>query len=327
MKDSGSTSASKRRDQQQIYLRLSVTNTCNLHCSYCSPGKNISERVPTLLPLDDLVDLVEIVNDAYSVRKLRITGGEPLIRTGLTEMIAGLSNLLTAAELSLTTNGLALKRHAMDLKKAGLHRINISIDGPDSEIYRRITGGGSLQAVLEGISAARAAGFTGIKLNTVLMRQANGHLLADMVKFADENGCYLRFIEMMPISEDPESYKREYLSTREAIDILSDHFTVSGPAGSYGTATEYLLENNGSEIRIGFISSVSEPFCETCDRLRLDSIGRLYSCLRTDSMEFLPGLLQSGDRNKAIEAIRKLVETKKPPDDEWFRRSMMSIGG
>jgi GTP 3',8-cyclase len=314
----------KTFNRDSLYLRVSVTGGCNLRCSYCAP-RGLKAETEGILSLEDLAGLIALINEVKPVRKVRFTGGEPLSRDGVPSLVCDVAAILPDAELTLTTNGTLLEEQAEALATAGLHRINISIDSPDPLLYARITGGGDLYSVLQGIEAAQRAGFRGIKLNMVLMRRQNGGHLPEMVRLARSFGAELRFIELMPMSANPLFYEREFLSRDEALERLADSFTIEGPLKRKGTATEYIVHDGAGTSSVGFIASVSAPFCGACNRLRLDSKGRLYTCLRQDTHADLSGLLTES-RREAIAAVADLLSRKKLPL-RWHHRSMMAIGG
>lgn len=309
------------------YLRVSVTDACNLTCKYCLPEVSITEKKPKSLKLSELEKLIYAVDSATPIRKIRITGGEPLIRPGLDEMIRNIAERLPSAELSLTTNGILLDQFAKSLKSAGLDRINISIDSPDVHSFASLTGGGDLSRIVRGIKAARSAGFNTIKLNTVLLKNHNAENMEEIIRFAAQYQCQIRFIELMPLAGDREFFDSEYISCESAIQRIEDEYGEMKSLGQNGTASEYLLRVNGSEIKVGFISSVSSPFCTGCDRLRLDSYGVLHTCLRNGRTLPLTEIENIEDVETAGHIIGDFVSKKTLPQKHWEPRQMVSIGG
>ena len=311
-----------------IYLRLSIHDGCNLRCSYCRPARDVqlaSRRA--VLDTARLVELVGWIHAEVPIRKLRLTGGEPLLRPDAAELVAALRACVPHAELCLTTNGTQLRRLSGPLREAGLDRINVSLDTTDPETYRALTRGGDLSAVLDGLSAARTAGFEGLKLNAVLLRSLGGKRLIALVKNACELASELRLIELMPISVAAGMHRNEYLSAQEASAMIAAEFGALRPETSSGVARRYRLKVGGRDFRVGFIPSVSDPFCSTCDRLRIDCRGKLFACLRHPDWLDLAGPLGKGQPEVVRERIRRVLEAKCEPEAIWPGRQMSAIGG
>ena len=281
------------------YLRISVTDRCNLRCIYCMPPEGVS-----LIPRSELLSYEEISAIAQtavelSINKIRLTGGEPLVRLELPKLIGMLSQIEGIDEISLTTNGTLLKRYAVELKRAGLSRVNVSLDTFKADRFRYITRCGELKDVLEGIEAARDAGLQPIKINTVVMRGVNDDEVLDFANITYEEGWHVRFIELMPFARVtdfiPSSEIRQRVmslgSLEPCLPIIGN-----GPARYYR-----LPEARGT---IGFISPISEPFCSYCNRLRLTSDGQLCPCLLSDDGIDLKGPLRS---NAKRPEIRRLI--------------------
>ncbi len=217
-------------ERHSVYLRLSVTDRCNLRCRYCRP--NTIEgyaRSPAEANDEELLSIVRIVEEENSIEKLRLTGGEPLVYPLLSELLARLRHLLPHARLCLTTNGTLLARKAEDLKTAGLDALNVSLDTLNAALFRDLTGGGSLESTIAGISAVRKAGFTNLKLNAVLVRSFNADQLSGLVRFASELDCEIRFIELMPYGQGAALFSSEYLAADQALGQLSREFPCAGP--------------------------------------------------------------------------------------------------
>lgn len=314
-----------------MYLRLSLTERCNLRCAYCAPAGCARPRGSAELSDDEVLALVAQIHRAAGLSKVRLTGGEPLLRRGAVELLGRLRALLPEATLALTTNGTLLERHAAELSRYGLDALNISLDTPDPEEFFRLTGGGDLARVARGVAAARQAlQLSKFKLNTVLLRSRNLHRLAELVRLARRWGCEPRFIELMPFGAGAPLFLEEYVSADEALSHLSAAFPLLSPpadgAGS-GAARRLRLEVDGEPLSVGLISAVSHPFCSRCDRLRLDARGRLFSCLRSTRGEDLALLLRRGEEEELWRRVRALVAGKRLPAEFWPARSMASIGG
>ena len=231
------------------------------------------------------------------------------------------------AELALSTNGLLLQPIAAELRRAGIQSINISIDTLDAAAFRRLTRGGNVKTVLDGLAAAHAARFGKIRLNAVLMRHVNGSCLDELVLLAAQYDCEIRFIELMPYGEGAAIYDEEFFSGDEALESLQEAFTYLGPAPDSATAARYRFLVAGRERTVGFITTVSHPFCDRCDRLRLDSHGRIYACMRTPVGVDLLGPLRAGRIDVVRQRIRAEVPNKTIPQGVWPGHSLVTIGG
>jgi cyclic pyranopterin phosphate synthase len=243
------------------------------------------------------------------------------------DLVRQVHALLPAARLGMTTNGVLLARHAAGLHQAGLRYLNISLDSLEAGRWEELTRGGRVDLVLAGIRAACEAGFADMRLNAVLLRSINGDRLCDMVRHAANDGCELRFIELMPMGEGAKIYDEQYLSADEAREQLSATFDYLGPADNTGTARRHCFRVDGREITIGFITTVSHPFCESCDRYRLDSRGMLFSCLRHEHCQDLLSPLRDGKLDLVRERVRAGLAAKTTENEYWPDRSMVQIGG
>ena len=308
-----------------LYLRLSVTDRCNLQCSYCRPGGEQASGEG--LDGDLLVRAAVVADCALSLRKLRFTGGEPLVRSDLVDMVRSARAALPATTLALTTNGLRLAPLAAALRTAGLDRINVSLDTTHSDRFHRLTGAPGLERVLEGLAAAREAGFEHLKLNAVLLEDVNGDHLVDLVRLAGRLGAEQRFIELMPHGAGASLYPKSFLSARHALDRIAQHLCYEGPLGQSGTATRHRFRDGDRIVIVGFITPVSEPFCAGCDRLRLDARGRLYGCLRSGHCIDLAPSLIAGDDVAALEGFHSMLGRKAGLSKHWMKRHMVAIGG
>lgn len=279
------------------YVRLSITDRCDFRCTYC-----MAEEM-TFLPRNEVMSLEECLRVAtvfvgLGVTKLRITGGEPLVRKDAMWLIERLGALPGLENLVLTTNGSQLDRFAAPLRAAGVKRINISLDTLNPERFRKITRIGDLAKVLRGIEAARQAGFRRTKLNAVMMRGTNDDEFVDLVRFAVENELDISFIEEMPLGEI-HGRSNTYISSEEAREMLSRHFELIPSTEDSGGPARY-WRIPGSESRVGFISPHSHNFCDSCNRVRITAKGELYPCLgQNDAANLLPAL-RAGNDNAAL---------------------------
>jgi len=313
--------------QQPIYLRLSVTDQCNLRCRYCRAAAPATPTDSSAASEDELLALVQMIASECPLAKLRLTGGEPLVYPDPPRLVRRLRAILPAAQIAMTTNALLLRRYAAPLRAAGLDSINISLDTPDEQAYRSLTRGGDLAEAMDGLRAAQEAGIGRIKLNTVLLRTVNGHQLADLARLAAGMGCELRFIELMPTGEGRQWFADDFLGADEALARLAETFSYCGPLAASGTARRHCLLVEGRELTVGFISSVTQPFCDTCHRLRMDCRGRLFFCLRSADGVDLLGPLRGGAPELVRQRIQWAVINKSPVKDCWPTRSMASLGG
>ncbi len=293
------------------YLRLSVTDRCDFRCFYCLPKgyKNFSQP-DTWLTVDEIERLVGVFSE-LGVSKVRITGGEPLVRKDLPEIVRRIGRLPEIKDLSLSTNASQLAKHAESLKANGISRINVSLDSLDSAAFHEITRG-DLDTVLAGLMAAKAAGFNPIKINMVVMKGVNEHEIADMVQFCLEHDFTLRFIETMPVGETGKNATDRFLSLKQVREDLESIYDLE-PAAMRGAGPATYVRVKDTNLRIGFITPLSQHFCETCNRVRLSVEGTLYLCLgKHDNMEFRPllrqGLSDDGLKEKILEAIARKPE-------------------
>jgi len=320
-----------------IYLRLSVTTACNLACRYCRPvaecaGTDEESRPApssrSQLNDDELLDLVGRIHDVAPIRKLRFTGGEPLLRPGLTALVTRFGRSFPGSKLCLTTNGTLLSEHARPLRAAGIEAVNISLDAATEERFQALARHSGLQKVLAGIAAAREAGFARLKLNTVLMRSHNGDQLTHLIRIAAHHSLEIRFVELMPIGVGAASFANEYLPADEALATIHRTFPSLRPIAPTATAPRrFEVDVDGRALTIGFITSVSQHFCHGCDRIRLDSRGRLFTCLRAAGGLDLYELVRSNDPGALRTALSTALRNKQPPQAGWPRRSMVNVGG
>ena len=317
--------------RRSTYLRLSLTSACNLHCRYCRPeGESASDAWGYgCSPLSDerLLHLLSTLHEAVPLRKLRLTGGEPLLRPGLPGLAASLRARFPETELCLTTNGLLLEERAALLFQSGVQRLNVSLDTLDPGLFQKLAGRPGLPRVLDGLDAARSAGFASVKINAVLLRSYNLESLPDLVRLAAEKGCEIRFVELMPFGAGAALFRKEFYPAALALDRLLSAFPYAGPLPPSDTADRHGFEVDGVEVPVGFITPVSSRFCDRCDRLRLDSSGRLFACLRDEEGVDLAALYARGGRPAVVRAVRKVLLLKGKPAGRWPRRVMAHLGG
>lgn len=294
------------------YLRVSVTDRCDLRCTYC-----MSER-QTFLPRAELLSIEELDRlcstfIALGTTRLRLTGGEPLVRRGFMDLVAGLSRHLASGrlkELTLTTNGTQLARHAEALARYGVKRVNVSIDTLDADDYRRITRGGDLAVVLEGLRAARDAGLK-IKINAVALRHDNAGQLRDMIAWAHANGMDMTLIETMPLGEIEADRTDQFLPLSTVRSGLEQGWTLTPLMRRTGGPARYVtVEETGGTL--GFITPMTHTFCEACNRVRVTCTGTLFLCLGQDDQADLRAVLRAhpDDDAPVIQAIREAISRK-----------------
>lgn len=316
------------------YLRLSVTDRCDFRCLYCMDEKMAFLPRAEVLTLEELAQVGATFVD-LGVKKIRVTGGEPLIRRNVIKLFQQLGALPRLEELCLTTNASHLKEHAQPLRDAGVDRINISLDSLRPERFRAMTRHGDLPQVLEGIQAAQDAGFERIKLNTVLMQNQNADELEDLVWFALNNGLDISFIEEMPLGTvNSHSRAQEFISSEQLRDRLRQHFQLTPATTSSGGPSRYWCIP-GYKSRIGFISPHSENFCASCNRVRVTAAGRLLLCLGNEHSIDLRQILREspGDEAHLRQAIIQSMDIKPERhhfelnDEPQILRFMNATGG
>ena len=316
-------------------LRISVTDRCNFRCLYCIPDENIE-----WLPRENLMTLEEIARVAriavgLGVRKLRITGGEPLLRKNLPFLVKELAALPGLEDLALTTNGTELPRLARLLAEAGLERVNVSLDSLDRENFARMAQRDALSRVLAGIDAAEAAGLTPISINCVAIRGANDHEVVDFARLARQRGFEVRFIEFMPLEHGHRWGQHALVPGRELRDRVAEHFPlVPSPDQDPHAPSRDWVFADGAPGLLGFIDSVTAPFCSSCNRIRLTADGKLRTCLFSLREHDLLAGLRSGESDAEIaRRLRAGVATKELKHhitDGLFEkpvRTMSQIGG
>jgi cyclic pyranopterin phosphate synthase len=317
-------------------LRVSVTDRCNLRCAYCMPAEGLDWLPkPTLLTDGEIVRLISVAVRLLGVREVRFTGGEPLLRRGLPEIIARTAEMRPRPEISLTTNGIGLTRLAGPLRSAGLDRINISLDTLRPATFRELSRRDRLADVLDGLAAAAAAGLTPVKVNSVLMRGVNEDEAPSLLRFCLARGYELRFIEQMPLDAQHGWRRADMVTADEILSTLSAEFMLTpGDPDARGSAPAEVFLVDGGPGRVGVIGSVTRPFCGACDRVRLTADGQVRNCLFARTETDLRGPLRAGAADEEIaELWRQAVAVKLPGhgiNDPGFLqpvRPMSAIGG
>lgn len=316
-------------------LRISVTDRCNIRCFYCMPAENVE-----FMPREQLLSFEEIervarIGTTLGIDRIRLTGGEPLVRRDLHKLIARLTAVSGIIDIGLTTNGVLLGEQAQLLRDAGLKRLNISLDALDPEVFRKVTRRDSYDKVIEGINAARRAGFSPIKLNAVSIRGLTESQIIPFAELARDTDTEVRFIEFMPLDADAAWQHDKVLVASEIIDILQAEFGQLMPvpsANPSAPASDY--EFADGKGRIGLIASVSQPFCSSCNRFRLTAEGKLRNCLFSLEETDVRDLLRNGGTDEAVaDAMLTCVAAKKPGHEinsvDFVQpdRPMYSIGG
>lgn len=281
-----------------------------------------------ILSYEEITALVACLRDEFGLTKVRITGGEPLVRLDI-ERLVGMLAGLGIPDLALTTNGLRLTEMAPLLKRAGLRRVNVSLDSLSPDIFRRLTGGGDVRAVLDGIAAAFGQELLPVKLNTVVIRGVNDAEVSRLLEFAIDRKCELRFIELMPIGPGARLFADGFVSSEAVRQKLASRFSLIPLESETGaSARRYgAVDAEGRRGTVGFISSCSAPFCDECSRLRVTADGRLIGCLARNGGISVRGMLRAGDTRSICHAARQVVAGKAA--DRVFEQgmAMASIGG
>lgn len=313
------------------YLRISVTDRCNLRCVYCMPP----EGVPGV-PHSDILRYEEIVRIAavgvdLGISKVRITGGEPLVRKGIAALVEMLAALPGVDDLAMTTNGILLEQHAQELARAGLHRVNISLDTLQPERYRAITRWGMLEDVERGYRAAQQAGLEPVKFNMVLMRGVNDDEVVEFARRTLDEPFHIRFIEEMPVGLSGRERFMPVSEAREQIEATFGQLEAVHQRKGNGPASYYRIP--GSEGTIGFIGAVTQHFCHQCNRLRLTADGNLRPCLLSEREISLRGPLRAGISDAELRALFLSAILAKPERHHLVEgsmptgRNMAQIGG
>ncbi|MCU1596242.1 MAG: Molybdenum cofactor biosynthesis protein MoaA [Frankiales bacterium] len=308
-------------------LRVSLTDRCQLRCTYCMPAEGL-EWSKDLLTAEEIIRVVRAAV-SEGIEEVRLTGGEPLLRRDLLDIVSAID----VPALSLTTNGMGLARLAEDLKRAGLQRVNISVDTLRPERFLSLTRRGGLPAVLAGVEAAVAAGLQPVKVNTVLMRGVNDDEVLPLVAWARELGVELRFIEHMPLGPAGAWDRADLVTAEEVLEVLGSAYDVLGVDGRESSPAE-LWQLDGTGPHVGVIASVTRPFCGDCDRLRLTADGNVRSCLFARDEDDIKPLLRSGGSPQDLAAFLRDTVSRKGaghgiglPTFVQPTRTMSEIGG
>jgi cyclic pyranopterin phosphate synthase len=316
-------------------LRVSLTDRCNLRCTYCMPAEGL-DWLPDEQTLsdDEIVRLIEVAVTHLGVREVRFTGGEPLVRRGLVDIVARTARLDPRPEISVTTNGIGLGRIAGALKDAGLDRLNVSLDSVRAETFAAITLRDRLSDVIAGLEAAQRTGLTPVKVNAVLMRGVNDDQAPELLDWCMERDYQLRFIEQMPLDAQHRWNRESMITADEIQERLSVTHVLTPVSEPRGSAPAELFCVNGGPATVGIIASVTRPFCGDCDRVRLTSDGQVRNCLFAREESDLRGALRGGATDAELaDRWRIAMSTKRAGhgiDDVKFLqpdRPMSAIGG
>lgn len=312
-----------------LTVRISVTDRCQLRCRYCMPAEGIACCAhEQILTFEEIVLAVESLQLAFDVRKVRLTGGDPLARRGIEDLVSMLAEL-NIPDVAMTTNGQCLAQAAARLRAAGLDRVNVSLDSLDPDTFRCLTRGGVLRRTLEGIDATIASGMRPVKLNTVVMKGINDGEACDLLTFALGRGCELRFLEVMPIGYGAALFETAFVRAASVRESLASQFALTQLPWSAGdTARRYQARRSGgAEGTVGFIAPCSESFCSGCTRLRITADGRLVGCLaRGDGIPIRP-LLRDPDPAALAAAVRETLQSKRSRRGFAQPVAMSAIGG
>ncbi|GAB3377181.1 GTP 3',8-cyclase MoaA [Amycolatopsis echigonensis] len=316
-------------------LRVSLTDRCNLRCTYCMPAEGLAWLPRREILTDDEINrLVRIAVERLGIREVRFTGGEPLLRPGLERIIAATAALRPRPDISVTTNGIGLARRAQALADSGLQRINVSLDTLRADRFRSLARRDRIGDVLDGLRSARRAGLRPVKVNAVLMRGVNDDEAVDLLRYCVDNGFELRFIEQMPLGAGWAWRRENMVAAEEILVRLSAEFTLTPTREPRAGAPAERWLVDGGPATVGVIASVTRPFCSACDRTRLTADGQIRSCLFSASETDLRGLLRTGAVDEQIADRWRLAMWGKAAghgvDTSGFAqpsRSMSTIGG
>ena len=317
-----------------VNLRISVTDRCNFRCTYCMPADNVEfmDR-SNLLSFEEIQRVAQIVS-RMGINRLRLTGGEPLMRKNLPVLINMLNEVDGIDDIAMTTNAYFLKDQAQSLKDAGLKRLNVSLDALDPEKFRDVNRRDCLQSVLDGLDAARKVGFKSIKINAVAVRNFSETEIMSLIEMGRSDGFEIRFIEFMPLDSDKVWERDKVLFGHEIVNIIKENYELVPIDNSLeiGPASEYNFADGKGKI--GIITAVSNPFCDHCNRIRMTADGKLRTCLFSTKETNLKELIRSGATDETIiETLNQAVLVKEPghkinlDDFERPTRAMHAIGG
>jgi cyclic pyranopterin phosphate synthase len=310
------------------YLRISVTDRCNLRCIYCHPlgGKKFLAH-SEILRYEEIADIVSILS-SKGIKRVRLTGGEPLVRIGVESLIRMLKQLNSLSEIALTTNGVALAEAAKILKEAGLTRVNISLNTLKRKRYANLTGKDVFESVWSSIFEALSVGLKPVKVNTILFKGINEDEIVDFAELTLKYDVSVRFIEYFPTTKGSLPLEQKRISGTQAKNLIEKRFGRLSPANDIvgaGPAVYYRMRDGKGQI--GFISPISENFCQSCNRLRLSAEGKLYPCLFSPSNIDIKEILRSGKRGELEETLDRLMLLKKVVPEGQHEFIMSDIGG
>ena len=317
-----------------VNLRISVTDRCNFRCTYCMPADNVEfmDR-SNLLSFEEIQRVAQIVS-RMGINRLRLTGGEPLMRKNLPVLIKMLNEVDGIDDIAMTTNAYFLKDQAQSLKDAGLKRLNVSLDALDPKKFRDVNRRDCLQSVLDGLDTARKVGFKSIKINAVAVRNFSETEIMSLIEMGRSDGFEIRFIEFMPLDSDKVWERDKVLFGHEIVNMIKENYELVPIDNSLeiGPASEYNFADGKGKI--GIITAVSNPFCDHCNRIRMTADGKLRTCLFSTEETNLKELIRSGATDKTIiETLKQAVLVKEPghkinlDDFERLTRAMHAIGG
>ncbi|KIE51658.1 MAG: GTP 3',8-cyclase MoaA [Acidimicrobiales bacterium] len=312
-------------------FRISVTDRCNFRCQYCMPEEGLDWlKREELLSFEEITRITKILVENYGINSVRLTGGEPTLRANLSDLISMLSKL--PIEIALTTNGISLDKNAHNFRSAGLHRVNISIDSLKAERFKEITLRDDMKKVITGIEASIEAGLSPVKINVVVMRGINDDEIIEFAKFGRERGVIVRFIEFMPLDADEKWSTLSVVSLEEIFSTINSVYPLEVVKRSNAPASRFRYVDGQGEI--GIVASVTQKFCDTCDRIRITADGQFRNCLFSNEEFDLKEALRSESSDKEIcELLEMAVSAKREGHGignvDFIRpaRSMSQIGG
>ncbi|MCD5413783.1 MAG: GTP 3',8-cyclase MoaA [Clostridiales bacterium] len=310
------------------YMRISVTDRCNLRCEYCMPVVGVPKKSHNEILRLEEIENIALEGIKLGIDKIRLTGGEPLVRKGIMGLIGNIANAKGLKDFALTTNGLLLKKHAKELKDKGLKRVNVSIDSLNDKTYEKITKGGNLKKVLEGIEEAKKAGLAPLKLNVVLIKGTNDHEIGDFIKLTRNEEIEVRFIELMPIGE-ASGWSNDYHITNNVVKELFEELVPIDVENKSIPTKRYKIPNYKGTI--GLINPLSECFCDGCNRIRITADGKIKPCLHSDFEINIRKLSKEGFSMAEIleKSINKKPEKHNITSEEFvpIKRGMHQVGG
>lgn len=320
--------------RQIDYLRVSITDKCNFRCVYCMPEQGIElKHHQEILRLEEFLRIINVAAQ-LGVKKVRITGGEPLVRRGIVDFISSINEINGIDDIALTTNGALLEKMAVSLKRAGLRRINISLDTLISEKFSAITRVGSLETVLKGIDKSLEVGFEPVKINTVVINGFNFDEVLDFVALTKDKPLHVRFIELMPIGETEEWDEKKFVPADKILELIQAQYQVVSSTGVKGAGPAKYMTVPGHKGSIGFITAMSNHFCHQCNRIRLTSEGKLRPCLHGSNELDLKNLLRAGCTDQQLKEVFLQAINEKPGQHGLKERElstkekmMFQIGG